>query len=48
MKILVLFDLYRRPGDGERFSPRTLERVEGKPTEADVLRSLARLGHDVE
>jgi D-alanine-D-alanine ligase len=48
MKILVLFDLYRRPGEGELFSARTLERVEDKPTEADVLRALARLGHEVE
>jgi D-alanine-D-alanine ligase len=48
MKILVLFDLYRRPAPDEQFSPRTLERVEDKPTEADVLRALGRLGHDVE
>ncbi len=48
MKILVLFDLYRRPGEGELFSARTLERVEDKPTEADVLRALGRLGHEVE
>jgi len=48
MKILVLFDLYRRPGPDEQFSPRTLERVEDKPTEADVLRALGRLGHDVD
>jgi D-alanine-D-alanine ligase len=48
MKILVLFDLFRRPGPDERFSPRTLERVEDKPTEADVLRALGRLGHEVD
>jgi D-alanine-D-alanine ligase len=48
MKILVLFDLYRRPAPDEQFSPRTLERVEDKPTEADVLRALGRLGHEVE
>ena len=48
MKILVLFDLYRRPGPDERFSPRTLERQEAKPTEADVLRCLKRLGHEVD
>ena len=48
MKILVLFDLYRRPGPDERFSPRTLEREEDKPTEADVLRALGRLGHEVD
>ena len=48
MKILVLFDLYRRPDPDERFSPRTLERVEDKPTEADVLRALGRLGHEVD
>jgi D-alanine-D-alanine ligase len=48
MKILVLFDLYRRPEPDERFSPRTLEREEDKPTEADVLRALSRLGHEVD
>jgi D-alanine-D-alanine ligase len=48
MKILVLFDLYRRPGPDEQFSARTLERVEDKPTEADVLRCLQRLGHDTD
>ena len=48
MKILVLFDLYRRPGPDERFSPRTLEQKEDKPTEADVLRALGRLGHEVD
>jgi D-alanine-D-alanine ligase len=48
MKILILFDLFRRPEPDERFSARTLERDEDKPTEADVLRSLGRLGHDVD
>ena len=48
MKILVLFDLYRSPLIGERFSARTLERLEDKPTEADVLRCLDRLGHETD
>ncbi|MGH9661821.1 MAG: D-alanine--D-alanine ligase family protein, partial [Bryobacteraceae bacterium] len=48
MKILVLFDLPRAPAPGETFSPRSLKEQEDKPTEADVLRSLARLGHEVD
>jgi D-alanine-D-alanine ligase len=48
VKILVLFDLYRRPGPDERFSPSKLDREEDKPTEADVLRALKRLGHETD
>ncbi len=48
MKILVLFDLARRAGPEEVFSPQSLKENEDKPTEADVLRSLERLGHQFE
>jgi len=47
MKVLVLFDINRRTAPDEAFSPRTLKQ-EDKPTEADVLRCLTRLGHEVE
>ena len=47
MKILVLFDLARRTDPVETFSERELKE-EDKPTEADVLRCLKRLGHEVE
>lgn len=48
MKVLVLFDLARPPAAGETFSPRELRESEGKPTEADVLTCLGKLGHEVE
>ena len=48
MKVLVLFDLARVPSSGETFSPEVLEKQEDKPTEADVLNCLQRLGHQVE
>src|SRR5437868_13697027 len=48
MKILVLFDLARRSAPEETFSPQSLKEIEDKPTEADVLLSLERLGHQVE
>jgi D-alanine-D-alanine ligase len=47
MKILILFDLARRTSPGETFSESVLKE-EDKPTEADVLGCLKRLGHDVE
>jgi D-alanine-D-alanine ligase len=47
MKILVLFDLARRADPVETFSVRSLKE-EDKPTEADVLGCLGRLGHEVE
>ncbi|MDP8981177.1 MAG: ATP-grasp domain-containing protein [Acidobacteriota bacterium] len=47
MKILVLFDLARRVSPEECFSEQSLKE-EDKPTEADVLGCLARLGHEVE
>jgi D-alanine-D-alanine ligase len=48
MKVLVLFDLERPPKPDETFSPRTLEDQQDRQMEADVLRSLRRLGHAVE
>ena len=47
MKVLILFDLARPADPDETFSPRDLKE-EDKPTEADVLRCLKRLGHEVE
>lgn len=48
MKVLVLFDVaYRAAADGT-FSPESLKEEEGKPTEADVLACLQRLGHQVD
>jgi D-alanine-D-alanine ligase len=47
MKILILFDLARRTSPDETFSESVLKE-EDKPTEADVLGCLKRLGHDVE
>src|SRR6516162_6115043 len=47
MKILVLFDVARRMDPHETFSAETLKQ-EQKPTEANVLECLQRLGHDVE
>jgi len=48
MKVLVLFDLTRPTAPDESFSPQLLKEKEDKPTEADVLRCLQRLGHQVE
>jgi D-alanine-D-alanine ligase len=48
MKILVFFDLHRAPLPDETFSARALREDEGKPTEADVLSCLKRLGHEVD
>ena len=47
MKILVLFDVARHIDPQETFSAESLKQ-EQKPTEADVLQCLQRLGHDVE
>jgi D-alanine-D-alanine ligase len=46
MKILILFDLHRAPKQDEQFSAKSLRENESKPTEADVLDSLGRLGHE--
>jgi D-alanine-D-alanine ligase len=48
MRILVLFDVHRPIGPDETFSVRALRGEEEKPTEADVLTCLRKLGHDVE
>jgi D-alanine-D-alanine ligase len=48
MKILILFDLHRAPKEDEEFSPKVLRKEEGKPTEADVLECLRRLGHETD
>ena len=46
MKILVLFDVERTIPPDETFSARALREDEDKPTEADVLSCLRRLGHE--
>jgi D-alanine-D-alanine ligase len=48
VKILVLFDVHRPIGPDETFSVRSLRTEEEKPTEADVLACLRKLGHEVE
>jgi len=48
MKVLVLFDVACPPAPDETFSPESLRTVEDKPTEADVLAALQRLGHEAE
>jgi D-alanine-D-alanine ligase len=47
MKILILFDVAHRLDPDETLSPERLKE-EQKPTEADVMESLLRLGHSVE
>jgi D-alanine-D-alanine ligase len=48
VKVLVLFDVAYHTAAAETFSPQELKDEEDKPTEADVLACLQRLGHDVE
>jgi D-alanine-D-alanine ligase len=48
MKILILFDIHRAPLPDEDFSPNVLRKEEDKPTEADVLECLRRLGHETD
>ena len=48
MKILVLFDVAYRSTAAGTFSPQALKEEEDKPTEADVLACLQRLGHEVD
>ncbi|HLK35745.1 MAG TPA: hypothetical protein VKU41_03260 [Polyangiaceae bacterium] len=48
MRILVLFDVHRPIDPDETFSVRSLRTEEEKPTEADVLACLRKLGHEVE
>jgi D-alanine-D-alanine ligase len=47
MKILILFDLAHRTDPNETFSAEMLKQ-EQRPTEANVLECLQRLGHDIE
>jgi D-alanine-D-alanine ligase len=48
VKVLVLFDVSYRGAGAGTFSPQELKEEEDKPTEADVLACLQRLGHDVD
>ena len=48
MKVLVLFDLPRHVSPEETFSNRALREEEDRATEADVIRALGKLGHQVE
>jgi D-alanine-D-alanine ligase len=49
VKVLVLFDVSYRVADAAgAFSPEALKEEEDKPTEADVLACLQRLGHEIE
>lgn len=48
MRILVLFDVHRPISPDETFTLKSLRTEEEKPTEADVLACLRKLGHDVE
>jgi len=48
VKVLVLFDVAYRTAAAGTFSPQALKEEEDKPTEADVLACLQRLGHEVE
>jgi D-alanine-D-alanine ligase len=48
MKVLVLFDLPRPVSPEETFSLRALRQEEERPTEADVITALRKLGHQVD
>ena len=48
MKVLVLFDVSYHTSAAAEFSPQALKEEEDKPTEADVLAGLQRLGHEVD
>jgi D-alanine-D-alanine ligase len=48
MKVLVLFDLSRPVGPDEAFTMKALREQEDRPTEADVISALGKLGHDVD
>jgi len=48
MKVLVLFDLSRPVGADETFTMKALREEEDRPTEADVIRALGKLGHEVD
>ena len=48
MKVLVLFDLPRAVHPDETFTMKALREQEDRPTEADVIEALKRLGHQVD
>src|SRR5262245_13199090 len=48
MKVLVLFDLSRPIDPDETFTMRALREKEDRPTEADVISAIRKLGHKVE
>jgi D-alanine-D-alanine ligase len=48
MRILVLFDVHRPVAHGRTFTELSLRTEEAKPTEADVLACLHKLGHEVD
>jgi D-alanine-D-alanine ligase len=48
MKVLVLFDLPRPVDPGQTFTLKALREQEDRPTEADVISALGKLGHQVE
>src|SRR5437868_6335541 len=48
MKVLVLFDVPHSLTPDQTFTLKALREEEDKPTEADVISALAKLGHQVE
>src|SRR5687768_1607515 len=48
MKVLVLFDLPRAVSPEESFTLSALREKEERPTEADVISALRKLGHQVD
>ena len=48
MRVLVLFDLPRPVHPDEAFTVEALREKEDRPTEADVICCLQRLGHEVQ
>src|SRR5678816_3611795 len=48
MKVLILFDLPRPVEPDETFTMKALREQEDRPTEADVIEALKRLGHQVD
>ena len=48
MKVLVVFDLPRPVEPDETFTMKALRNQEDRPTEADVISALGKLGHDVD
>jgi D-alanine-D-alanine ligase len=48
MKVLLLFDLPRPVEPGETFTLKALRQDEDRPTEADVISALKKLGHEVD